>query len=102
MELITQDLVDWCVDLEAGRPGLTGQQTLRAALYRHLHGLSYEALAFHLADSRSAAPFCRLLGKAPSSTALQRNIKRIKPETWEAHNRGLVLTGRPLGVERGD
>ena len=101
MALITQDLVDEGVDLETGRPGMTGEQTLRAALYRHLHALSYEALAFHLADSRSAARFCRLQGKAPSRTGLQRNIRRIKPETWEALNRRLVLSGRRLGVERG-
>ena len=97
LALITQDLVDEGVDLETSRPGMTEEQTLRAALYRHLHGLAYEALAFQLADSRTAARFCRLRGKAPSSTALQRNIKRIKPETWEALNRRLVLAGRPLG-----
>ena len=34
-----------------GRPGMTGDQVLRAAIVRSLEGCSYEDLAFHIADS---------------------------------------------------
>ncbi len=101
-ELVAQDLSEG-VDPDTGRPGLTGEQTLRAALVRQMHGYSYEELAFHLADSVSFQRFCGLgLGdKPPSKSTLQRNIKRVRPETWESINRQLVVGARQDGVESG-
>lgn len=101
--LVAQDLVGEGVDTDTGRNGMTGEQTLRAAIVRQMHGYSYEELSFHLADSLSFQRFCRLgfMDKPPSKSTLQRNIKRIRPETWEAINRRLVIEAREAGVERG-
>ena len=41
-----------------GRPGLSAEQVVRAALIKQMNGFSYEELAFHLADSRSYMRFC--------------------------------------------
>lgn len=101
--LVAQDLVDEGVDPDVGRPGMTGDEVLRAALVRQMHGYTYEELEFHLADSLSFRRFCRIgLGDRPwSESTLQRNIKRVRPETWESINRRLVVTGRDEGIERG-
>lgn len=101
--LVAQDLIDEGVDSRLGRPGMTAEQTLRAAVVRQMHGYTYEELAFHLADSLSFQRFCRLgLGDTPpSKSALQRSIKRIRPETWESINRRLVVGARESDVERG-
>jgi IS5 family transposase len=57
-----------------------------------MNDFSYEELGFHLADSRTYRSFCRLgWGEAaPSAKTLQRNIKRVRPETLEAVNRAVV------------
>jgi IS5 family transposase len=91
------------VNPETGRPGMTGEQTLRAAIVRQMHGYSYEELSFHLADSLSFQRFCRIGcgDKPPSTSTLQRNIKRVRPETWEGINRLLVVAARSGGIERG-
>lgn len=101
-ELVAQDLAAGA-DPDNGRPGMTGEQTLRAAIVRQMHGYSYDALAFHLADSVSFQRFCGIgIGDSPpSKSTLQRNIKRVAPETWERVNRRLVLTAQSDGVERG-
>jgi len=36
---------------DRGRPGLSGDQVLRIALLKQIHGLSYRELEFHLQDS---------------------------------------------------
>ena len=102
-ELITLDLVGEGIDRKNGREGMTGEQTLRAALVRQIHGYSYETLSFHLADSLSFQRFCRigLEEKTPSKSTLQRNIKRIRAETWEAINRRLVVSAKKDRVEKG-
>lgn len=101
-ELVAQDL-SLGVDPDKGRPGMTGDEVLRAALVRQMHGYSYEELAFHLADSVSFQRFVGLgVGdKAPSRSTLQRNIKRIRPETWEAIHRRIVRGAQSDGVEHG-
>ena len=101
-ELVAQDLADG-LDPDNGRPGMTGEQTLRAAIVRQMHGYSYDVLAFHLADSLSFQHFCGIgIGdSAPSKSALQRSIKRLTPQTWEKINRRLVVTAQSGGVESG-
>src|ERR1043166_5630556 len=49
---IQQDLEAACpTNPRTGRPGLTGEQTLRVLVVRQLTGWTYAELAFHLADS---------------------------------------------------
>lgn len=86
-----------------GRPGLTGDLVLRAAIVRVLEGCTYDELAFHLSDSQCYRWFCRIgWGEgAPSESTLQENIRRVTPATWEAVNAALVKQAVALGVETG-
>lgn len=90
--------------VDTGRPGLTGDQVLRASIVRSLEGCSYVDLAFHLSDSQTYRWFCRIgWGESsPSDSTLQENIRRVKPTTWEAVNHALVALAVSLGVETGD
>ncbi len=87
---------------ETGRRGLSGDQVLRIALLKQIHGLSYRELEFHLQDSEAFRAFVGLgFDERPSYQALQANVKAIRPETWEAVHRGLVDLARAEGIERG-
>lgn len=103
-EMVLADLLAGGIDPDKGRGGLSGEQVLRAAIVKQLNGYSYEQLAFHLADSMSYRAFCRVSidpSKLPSASALQYNIKKIRPETMEAINRMLLLEARERGIEDG-
>ena len=86
-----------------GRPGLSAEQVLRAALIKQMNGFSYEELAFHLADSRSYMRFCGFTHplEVPGRSALADNIKRISAETWADINRLIIGYAQALGVEDG-
>lgn len=102
--LVAQDLVLPGKRPDRGAPGMTGDQVLRTALVKQMNAYSYEALAFHLADSSSYRRFCGLgVGEAPPGRAtLAENIKRIRPQTWEAVNRALAKIARGKGIESGE
>jgi IS5 family transposase len=87
-----------------GRKGMSAEQVLRAMLIKQMNGFSYEELAFHLADSNVYRWFCRLgIGdKPPSRSTLQKGIKRVQAETWDAINRLLVHYAVEHKIERGD
>jgi transposase, IS5 family len=90
-------------DAKQGREGMTAEQVVRSALVKQMFGLSYEELSFHLSDSLVVRGFCRLSPSSPSPkrSALQANIASIRPETWEAINKALVLDARARKVEDG-
>lgn len=77
---------------------------LRAGVLKQNTGASYEQLAFGLADSNTYRSFCRIGfdAKPPTRSALQKNVKRVKPETWEAINKMVVLKAAELGVDKGE
>jgi len=87
----------------AGRPGLSAEQVVRAAIIKQMNGFSYEALAFHLADSRSYMRFCGFTHplEVPGKSALADNLKRIAAQTWEQINRLVVGYAEVRGVEDG-
>jgi len=87
----------------AGRPGLSAEQVLRAAIIKQANAFSYEELAFHLADSRSYMRFCGFTHplEVPGKSALADNIKRISAKTWEQVNRIVVGYAEASGVEDG-
>ncbi len=88
---------------DTGRRGLSGDQVLRIALLKQIHGLSYRELEFHLQDSAAFRSFVGLgLGDWPRFQTLQDNVKRIRPETWEAIHRALIGLARREGIERGE
>jgi len=87
---------------KVGRSGMSGEQVIRIALLKQMHGLSYRELTFHLEDSAAFQAFARLpFGKPVRVSTLQSNIKRLKPETWEAIHRILVQYARDKGIEDG-
>lgn len=88
---------------DTGRRGLSGDQVLRIALLRQIHGLSYRELEFHLQDSAAFRSFVGLgLNEWPRFQTLQDNVKRMRPETWEAIHRVLIDFARSEGIERGE
>jgi IS5 family transposase len=100
-ELVQKDLLQGRRE-DRGRPGLSGDQVLRIALLKQIHGLSYRELEFHLQDSAAFRAFVGLgFKERPSHQALQSNVKRMQPETWEAIHRVLIGFARDAGIERG-
>lgn len=87
---------------DRGRPGLSGSQVARIAILKQMHGLSYRELEFHLQDSAAFRAFVGLgFAERPSFQALQANVKRIRPETWELINKALIRFARDQGIDRG-
>jgi transposase, IS5 family len=87
---------------ETGRQGLPAEAVLRCALLKQYRQLSYEELAFHLEDSASFRAFARLPWPwSPKKSVLQKTIRAIRAETWEAINRTLLLGARQEKLEDG-
>lgn len=101
-ELVLQDLEAGVVVGE-GREGMTAEQVLRAAVLKQINTFTYDELSFHLADSWTYRTFCGWgpLDKTPGKSTLQRNIKRITAQTWEAINGTLLGYAAECGVENG-
>ena len=88
---------------DTGREGMTAEQTVRALVIKQMKGYTYEELAFHLADSATYRRFCRFgVGdKVPRKSALQDNIKRLRPATIEAVDRCVLGLAKAEGFEDG-
>lgn len=103
-ELILQDLqaASGC-NCPTGAEGMSAEQVLRALMIKQIHDFSYRELEFHLADSSTFRAFCRLgVGdRAPSKSALCRNIKAVRTETLEQINGILVRAAGEKGIEAG-
>jgi IS5 family transposase len=105
-ELVWQDLQAAGGSKQTSRGvggGLSGDQVVRILVIKQMNGFSYRELAFHLADSRSYQTFCRLgiTDKVPTKSALNANLKMLRPATLEAINRLLVGIAEQAGVENG-
>jgi IS5 family transposase len=101
-ELVQQDLEAGCPkNPGTGRPGLTGEQTLRILFVRQLTGWSFEELAFHLLDSATYRAFCRLsaLVPPPSKSALAATLRRVTPATVATMNDLLVTSEEARALE---
>lgn len=91
-----------CQELQpTGRRGLSAETILRACIVMKLHGLAYEDLAIQISDSNTFRAFCRIGHREPSKSALQNGISRIRAETWQKINRGLLLSTEVQGIEKG-
>ena len=103
VELVLQDLQKALRAPTDGREGMTAEQVLRVAVLMRLEACTYDELSFHLADSWTYRGFCKLgvLAEVPGKSTLQRNIKMIREETWEAINRRLMCHAADEGVEDG-
>lgn len=68
-----------------GRKGLSVESIFRCMLLKQITGVSYEMLAFHLADSSSYRSFARLERDwRPGKSTLSCNIRRLRPDTLQA------------------
>jgi transposase, IS5 family len=87
----------------SGAKGMSADQVLRCAVVKVLYNFSYEALAFHIVDSRSIRWFCRIgMGEEGfQKSALNRNIKAISDQTWEMINRDLLGYAADENIEKG-
>ena len=102
--LVHEDLVRGLKDPRTGRRGnLTADQVVRVLLVKQMNGFSYEQLAFHLADSKTYRAFCGIgfTDKVPKSSILQRDIKKIRPETLEQINVLILGKAKDEGIEEG-
>lgn len=101
-EWVLQDL-ERGVRAGEGRAGMTAEQVLRAVVLKQVNTWSYDELSFHLADSPTYRSFYAIGGfdSGPSKATLQRNIKRITAETWQAINRILLGYAKAQRVENG-
>jgi IS5 family transposase len=87
---------------ETGRRGLPAETVLRCALLKQQRQLSYEELAFHLEDSASFRAFARLpLAWSPKKSVLHQTVSAIRPETWEAVNRAVLVSAQQDKLESG-
>jgi IS5 family transposase len=104
LDLVHADLICGLRDPEAGREGMmTAEQVFKVLIIKKMNGFSYDTLRFHLADSRTYRWFCGFgIGdEIPSESTLQRDVKKIRPETLEAINRIVLGVADKEGIERG-
>lgn len=104
LDLVHADLVHGLKNPETGRDGMmSAEQVFLSMIVKQINGYSYEALAFHLEDSKSYRRFCGfgIADETPSKSTIQRDIKKIRPETMEAINRILVGSAAAEGHETG-
>ena len=102
-DLVYADLIAGLEDPETGREGMmTAEQVFRVLNVKQMNGFSYEELAFHLEDSKTYRAFCGfgIADEIPSAKTLQRDIKKVRPETLEAINRIFVDVAK-LNIEKG-
>lgn len=86
-----------------GANGMSAEQVLRSAIVMFLFDFTYEELAFHIHDSRSLRRFCGIgiADKGFKKSALNKNIKAIDPETWDAILRDIVDYAKDQNIEKG-
>lgn len=98
-ELVAKDLCQGKNPYD-GRPGMTGEQALRAAVLYRRTRMPYRELAFHLMECPTYRNFVRLPYESDlSKSALAENIKSIRPETWEAIHAAIVGAAKTDGVD---
>src|SRR5450759_5112948 len=101
-DLVQQDLDAACPKNPwTGRPGLTGEQTVRVLVVRQFTGWTYDEWSFHLADSATYRAFCRIgaLTNPPSRSALAAAVERVQPATLAAMNDRLVTSAAARKLE---
>lgn len=83
LSLIHNDLINTSTKA-VGRKGLSVENVLRCLVLKQMLQISYQQLAFHLADSMTYRTFTRLGPEfIPKKSALQNAIRKITPETLE-------------------
>lgn len=100
---VMQDLCKGKTDsVPSGANGMTAEQVLRAAIVKVLFGFTYRNLAFHIVDSQSIRRFCRIgiADKGFKKSVLNKNIKALSGQTWQAINRELIGYAKDQNIAR--
>ena len=103
-DLAMQDLCD--VNKKASRSGargMTADQVVRAAIAKQMLSFTYKELAFHIIDSNSLRRFMRIgiADKGFKKSVLNKNVKALSPQTWEAINTQIVQYADDEKIEKG-
>jgi transposase, IS5 family len=103
LDLVHGDLLSGSGKADTGRDAMTAELVLRAMVIKQRFGVSYEQLAFEIADSTSVRKFCRVPPSVspPTKSTLQRNVKRVAAGTWEKVNRLLIGYAQQNKIESG-
>jgi len=87
---------------KTGARGMSADQVLRFAIVQRYEGLSFRRLHDRVDDSIVLREFCRVpFDRIPSVSALQENIKRLRPETLVEVNAAVIRYAEREGVEDG-
>ena len=87
----------------SGARGMTADQVVRAAIVKQMLNFTYKELAFHIVDSNSLRRFMRIgiADKGFKKSVLNKNVKALSPQTWEAINGQLVDYADEEKIEKG-
>jgi transposase, IS5 family len=87
----------------SGARGMTADQVVRAAIVKQMLNFTYKELAFHIVDSNSLRRFMRIgiADKGFKKSVLNKNVKALSPQTWEAINAQLVQYADDEKIEKG-
>jgi len=87
----------------SGACGMTADQVVRAAVVKQMFSFTYKELAFHIIDSNSLRRFMRIgiADKGFKKSVLNKNVKTLSPQTWEAINGQLVQYADDEKIEKG-
>ena len=88
---------------KSGACGMTAEQVVRAAIVKQMFGFTYKELAFHIIDSNSIRRFMRIgiADKGFKKSVLNKNVKALLPQTWEAINAQIVQYSDDQKIEKG-
>lgn len=100
-ELAAQDLSGG--ESDTGRPGMTGEQVLRALVLKQINQWSYTELWFQLHDSQTSRRFMGygMTDPIPARSTLAGNIKKLRAETMESIGRVVLGVAEKDGIEKG-
>ena len=100
--LVAADLNRGLKSPAGARAKLTAEQTLRLAVLKQLKGWTYRELEERVDQTPALRLFARFYGgSVPDFSTIERAIKRIGPETWQAINDALVEYAVEKKVESG-
>ena len=87
----------------SGARGMTADQVLRAAIVKQMFTFTYKELAFHIIDSNSLRRFMRIgiADKGFKKSVLNKNVKALSHQTWEAINAQVVQYADDEKIEKG-
>jgi IS5 family transposase len=104
LDLVYADLIRGLDDPENGREGMmTAEQVFKALTIKQMNGYSYQELAFHLEDSKTYRAYCGfgIADEIPAPSTLQRDLKKLRPETLETINRLMLGVAVEKKIEKG-